>query len=259
MSKHFAAEEKIILIQRFMAGESITDICGAAGISRTIFYHWINAYKKTTPQTGKLVLKPKHPAGKNHYRVTNSSVRKRITALALKSPELSARAIARTVGLSVNPVSKELKQRGLLTRKQREQYLHTHPRQQLSSTEKREIIQRFDSGVNIARLCREYGISRAVFYRWLAQYQNASPPEEQLVPKHPKGERHWRYNAEARQLILKVVQLHPTFGVHKISQVLATQTSRKIFSHDAVHKFLKQQHLNTIEQRLKFAETGRLS
>jgi len=46
MSKHFSAEEKITLIQRFIAGESISGICKSAGISRTILYQWINAYEE---------------------------------------------------------------------------------------------------------------------------------------------------------------------------------------------------------------------
>ena len=44
-------EEKDQLVQRYLNGESATDICMAAGIARSTFYDWIRPYKVTDTNT----------------------------------------------------------------------------------------------------------------------------------------------------------------------------------------------------------------
>lgn len=251
MSKHFSAEEKMQLLQRVHAGESITAICKAKGISRTILYTWMKAYEHTSPKVLHTVLRPKHPSGQKHYRAIESSMSKRIIKLARQHPEYSFRTLAQGIGVSRTYVYKILKQRGMLTKEAREQ--STSSKKQLPAEEKEKIITRFVAGEPITLLCQEYHISSVIFYRWLRNYENKSHLKEALEKKHPKGEQHWRYNKRARKLILALVSEHPEYGVHRISRVLEEQTGKKVFSHHGVHVFLKHLHLNTPKQRIAFA------
>ena len=252
MSKHFSAEEKLQLLQRVNTGESITAICKAEGISRTVLYSWMKAYERTSPKGLHAVLRPKHPSGQKHYRAIESSVSKRIIKLALQHPEYSFRTLAQGIGVSRTFVYKTLKQRGMLTKEAREQ--STYSKKQLPAEEKEKIINRFLAGEPITGLCQEYHISSVIFYRWLRNYENKSHLKEVLQSKHPNGDQHWRYNERARKLILPLVSEHPEYGVHMISRVLEEQTGKKVFSHHGVHVFLKQLHLNTPKQRIAFAK-----
>lgn len=48
-------EEKYQLVQRYLNGEQVTDICMEAGISKSAFYTWIKPYKVTYTDAGYAV------------------------------------------------------------------------------------------------------------------------------------------------------------------------------------------------------------
>jgi len=118
------------------------------------------------------------------------------------------------------------------------------------------MIQRHKGGESVVSLCKEYGVSRNILYRWLNRYEETGQESiEALASRRPRGEEHYRYVPEAPGLILNLVTAHPKYGNIEISRVLEETAGRHILGPTAVHNFLHSMQLSTYEQRVAYART----
>lgn len=111
-------------------------------------------------------------------------------------------------------------------------------------------------GKSVTQVCKAHKISRVIFYRWKARYDQ-SPPKERLknledkkrvIKRHPR-----QVPKEYERLILDLVFNYPEFGVRRITQRLPLNGENKsIVGYHGVQKVLERNNLNTFEKRLIF-------
>ncbi|MDP3955254.1 MAG: helix-turn-helix domain-containing protein, partial [bacterium] len=252
------AQEKLKLIKRVQSGEKLSLVCRQNHLSRTIFYRWLKQYKEAPIKTSR-VLASWNPSGRKHWRKISQVKENQILKLALENPASSPAKLALKTNVSSFAIWQLLKRKGLNTEFLREDYLRRYGRKLIVTAgirDKAAIMRRFESGEKVSYLCREFGISRTIFYRWLKRYQKAREGEREaaLGVLRPEGEKHWRYKSGAKELVLKIVIEHPEFSVHKISEEAAKRWGRSVWSSYGVWSNLKKLNLNTYIQRLAFAQ-----
>ncbi|MBI3486475.1 glycosyltransferase, partial [Candidatus Daviesbacteria bacterium] len=117
------------------------------------------------------------------------------------------------------------------------------------------LVRRYLAGENVTKICTDSHISRTLFYRLLKRYQLAGDQDQNKALKslRPKGVKHWRYNPEVENLVLREVINKPELSVHKISQKVNEQAGKRVVSSFGVYNILKRHNLNTYEYRLRFA------
>jgi len=259
MYRRLSLEAKIDLVKRVGAGESIIKVSLEAGISRTILYRWLKKYVQAAPRAKKLVLASKIASGNKHWKRTPTATERKILKIALKNPNFSPAKIGETAGVSPHGVWNFLKRRGLNTQRARENYIAVYGSSLIRprpASDKLTMIRRFEAGEKISGLCREFGVSRAVFYRWLNRYREVSEEKqrEALENRRPRDERHWRFVPEARELILGEVIKDPALSPAKISKAVEVSTGKRILGSHGVYNLLLREGLNTIDQRQKYAQ-----
>src|SRR3989338_8807539 len=124
------------------------------------------------------------------------------------------------------------------------------------ASDKITMIRRFGQGEKVTVLCREFKVSRTIFYRWLKRY-NKTPLGEQLAALgslRPKGEDHWRHVAGSRETVLEIIAKNPHLSAKKISKNLAYIYGRQILGTHGVHNLLVRENLNTFARRIKYAQ-----
>jgi len=136
---------------------------------------------------------------------------------------------------------------------------------------KLQILDRvLDKSEFIADVCRQEGISRKTFYKWLHRYKSGSEDAglkdklNLLRDRYPNGDSHYKYIPDTRRKeLLRVVKEHPELGVHALSRLMGVRDDgSKLISHNTVHRILKEQDLHTYEKRIEAsrrAETTDLS
>ncbi|OGK19092.1 hypothetical protein A2799_04835 [Candidatus Roizmanbacteria bacterium RIFCSPHIGHO2_01_FULL_39_24] len=116
-------------------------------------------------------------------------------------------------------------------------------------------MRRFEAGEKVAKICRDFGVSRTIFYRWLKRYEQERSSES-LESLRPAGEEHYRFIPEAPELISKIVASDPRLSPQKISTTLNSEASKKLMSPSGVYYVLKRLNLNTYQKRLVFAQSN---
>lgn len=92
-------KERVLLLNRFKEGESVTSLCRDAHISRTIFYRWLKATKS---HVSLEALRSRRPKGENHWRKRRFAQQQpsdfvaAIFRLASESPVYSLEKLYRT-------------------------------------------------------------------------------------------------------------------------------------------------------------------
>jgi cellulose synthase/poly-beta-1,6-N-acetylglucosamine synthase-like glycosyltransferase/transposase-like protein len=129
---------------------------------------------------------------------------------------------------------------------------------ELTPAQRLEMIERaIKYGEPVAKVCRDFEVSRPVFYKWLNRYL-AVPEEERevvLQDKKPKVERYYRQTPEKyEEAILSVVAQYPQFGVARIVEVLPQIAGKPLVGHHGVQNVLRRNNLNTYEQRLAYSQ-----
>ena len=61
-----SAQEKVALIKRVLAGETVVSVCKEAGIAKTVFYDWLKRYKATGGDPNALATTRKYLRGSEH-------------------------------------------------------------------------------------------------------------------------------------------------------------------------------------------------
>ncbi|HUS52013.1 MAG TPA: glycosyltransferase, partial [Candidatus Bathyarchaeia archaeon] len=132
------------------------------------------------------------------------------------------------------------------------------PPQELSPQQRLEMIERVTKfKESVSRVCRDFEVSRPVYYKWLKRYQTA-PEEKRLEAfqdKVPKVERYFRQTPEKYvEAVLAVVSQYPEFGVARIVKTLPEIGSQPIVGHHGVQNVLRRHDLSTYEKRLAYAQ-----
>src|SRR3990167_1409664 len=100
---------------------------------------------------------------------------------------------------------------------------------------------------SVSRLCRQFGISRKTFYKWLKRYQELC--ENGLSDVRPVGNAHHRaIPQENRQQVLDFVVKNPHYSVHRLAQEL------NFIGHHGIQNLLAREDLNTLAKRQLFAQ-----
>src|SRR3989344_8902192 len=117
-------------------------------------------------------------------------------------------------------------------------------RQKLSAKQKLGIFRRAEAGGNVVDICRQAGISRALFYKLRSRYQShmAWKPASRRV------------SAKNQKLILSIVGKHPEYSSLKISKVLPKDHDGKsLVSNHGVQNVLARLDLSTFEKRREYS------
>jgi cellulose synthase/poly-beta-1,6-N-acetylglucosamine synthase-like glycosyltransferase len=202
------------------------------------------------------VLSVKVRKGQDHWKAIGKKSEKSILKLAILHTAYSSRTIGLRLGFSSHGVWNVLKRNGLNTRKVREQYVAFNGKsfvKQVSLADKGAMIHRHERGERPVDLCRTYGISRTVFYRWLKRYRSENNNLSALHSLRPTGEKHWRYVAGAEDQVLDLVILHPEYTSKKLAEVFLQDKGTKIIGAHGIYNILKRHNLNTYEKRLQYA------
>jgi len=263
VSKILSVEEKIRLIKKAQKGDSVSKICKKVQVSRAIFYKWLKTYENAGSRAKKKALTPKYLSGNRHWKKLSTTVEKKILKIAIKDSSFSSQKIAKIVGVSKSGVFDVLKKHGLNTKQLREDYIYRNGKslvKEKSISYKVTMVRRHEAGDRVADICRNFDVSRTIFYRWLKRYSAKKNYDEEvkreaLESLRPKGERHWRFVPEAKNLVLSVVTEHPEYSVHKISKVLFQKDNRHILSSYGVHTLLSRLNLTTYQRRLAYSKT----
>lgn len=128
----------------------------------------------------------------------------------------------------------------------------------LSSKEKQQLVQRARSGEHVSKLAKEAGISRTIFYKWLAEYKKTEQfvqKQALLTSRRPAGETHWRHVPGLHAMILEVVMDYPDLSIDKITKEVHQRSGKKIISRYGTYSLLKKLNLSTAENRHIYAQS----
>lgn len=126
-----------------------------------------------------------------------------------------------------------------------------------SAQERQKLIERVILGKEpVSKVCREAGISRVLFYRWLKKYRQAGERVEALAPgkkKPPVSPR--KVTPKQEEQILAIIKEHPQWSTKKISVALPKDPSGKpIVGNHGVQNTLQRLDLSTKEKRTAYVK-----
>ena len=101
----------------------------------------------------------------------------------------------------------------------------------------------------VSSVCRRYGISRTLYYRWLSRYktlglEGLEPGKRNTVPVNLTP-------PQVENQVLKLIRSHPTFGPREISYLLEEEGQK--LSESGVYNIMRRHGLSTREKRIRFA------
>jgi transposase InsO family protein len=115
---------------------------------------------------------------------------------------------------------------------------------------RRQVIQRAAAGIPVTRVCREAGISRALFYRWKQRYLLYG--DAGLAPRPARPRRWGRQSPPVLEHAVLAYALHcPTHGPHRIAdQLRQRRYGSWRLSATGAYKILRRHGLRTRWERL---------
>ncbi len=117
------------------------------------------------------------------------------------------------------------------------------------------VIARAQALGNVSQACREFGISRTLFYRWRRRYLAYGP--DGLYPKRPGPSRGRppTLSVQAERALLAVALAHPTWGPARIGAHLARpEHGGWNLAPATIYRFLRRVGLQTRYKRLAVLE-----
>ncbi|MDP2650577.1 MAG: transposase, partial [bacterium] len=277
MAKHLPGQKKYKLLEKVLKDkQSVLSVCRHAGISRTIFYRW----KKEFQGHPDKFLDRK----RRFWRQAPPEKEKLVLETVSKHPDYSSHKISQALGinhkgklvLGNHGVQNVLRRLDLSTYKKRLAWkknrlaIEKKPlwfeRKKLSAQKRLEIIKKaVDGGEKVAVLCREFGISRVIFYRWKKRYLEGPKGLElqTLADKVRQVKRYWRQvESHVEQKILDLVLAHPEWSVPKLAVVIrqaqdVKEAGIKAPGYYGVQRVLERNNLNTYQRRLTYRESLR--
>lgn len=119
----------------------------------------------------------------------------------------------------------------------------------LTARARLEMIERVvKNKEKVSSVCREYGVSRVIFYRFKKRYDRAAEDEKlkALSDRKPKVKEYWRQTSSHQvQEIKDIVLKNPNLSSHKIAQLVS-------LGNHGVQNVLKRLGLNTFQKRLAY-------
>lgn len=121
-------DRKVSLLRRFSEGEKISRLCQEAGISRTVFYRWLQLYKQSGEE--RFAVLSARPCRDRHYRF-NKAMEESVLLVVKTHPEYSLNQILSFIATSEHAVFsrsgvyKVLKRFALTTTQDRLAYART--------------------------------------------------------------------------------------------------------------------------------------
>lgn len=249
MYRRLPSSEKKALINRILAGETVSEVCKQEKISRTVFYKWLKENKSEPRRKDK---------NKRHWKRLDKQTEAKIIKFALSNPSFSPQKLASLLNLSSHGVWNVLKRNGFNKQEEREKHSLIYGTCLVKSqpaSNKVTMIRRFEAGEKVSRICKDFGVSRTVFYRWLKRYNEANKSSLALENLRPNGEKHWRFIPGASDLILQVVVEHPEFSPVKIKEALIGLKGKQVVGSHGIYNLLKHLNLNTYQRRLAYANS----
>ncbi|MBI2021504.1 glycosyltransferase [Candidatus Daviesbacteria bacterium] len=266
MPAKLSVQQKIKLVQRALSGENITKLCRETGISRTLLYRFIKLYKE------EKLLKSQEPKAEEIQLVLDLIKSKPNSTISQIISTLPKNEKNRTI-LSQTQVKKILKKLRLdsLRKRRRLAYgtqiklplvessesLLEIKQKQLRPQDRLEMIERVRLGESVIRVCKLYGVSRTIFYRYKARYDQAPDGQklESLWDKKPEVSHYYNQSSEeVEQSVLAAVREYPELSSHKLVWVLPQIGGRPILSNHGVQNVLRRHQLSSYEQRLVFSQ-----
>ena len=258
MLKKLPVDVRLLIVKKALKSENKSQICKQYQISRTLLYRWIKTYESASKRSKRLSLSPKIRQGANHHKSLSSAIQRKIRNLALKNPQLSAQKIAKKTGVSAYGAWITLKRAGISSEVAREQYFARRGKsliKEIPVNDKVTMLRRRESGEKVASICRDFQVSRTIYYRYARRFDEGEGRREALVSLRPRGEKHWRFIPGIREQILNIVVDYPVFSAHKIEVELTVKAGKKVFSDFGVYTYLKKMGLNTYQRRLAYAKS----
>ena len=224
MKRKLSADQVQQLLARASAGEKVSSLCRQFRISRALFYR-IRARWEKLGRHGRLADWRGQVAGVSPRRVSAKN-QKLILSIVGKHPEYSSKKIAKVLPkdrdgkslVSNHGVQNVLARLDLSTFEKRREYSggrrHIPTFGKLRAQDKLTIIRKVEKGVKVANVCRQYGISRTLFYRFFKRYKNAlaagGTSREQLLAsisdQAPVPHHFWRLTpSDVEKKVLEVV------------------------------------------------------
>ncbi len=241
-------EQKILLINQVLAGEKVTDACRRAHVSRAIFYRWMKIYA-----SNRIVGLRKKTYG---YKLTKED-EERILSAILQFPSYTPKELSELLHISTNSIWEVLKHNHINTIPKRKKYLDKKGKniiRMFTVNDKLTMIRQFEKGEKISHICKDYGVSRTAFYKWLKIYKDSTPENKEvfLNSKRRHGENHWRFIKNANEFVLQIVFEHPEYNFRKIANMLTEKNGGKFMSASGIYSVLKRLDLTTYEKRLAY-------
>lgn len=124
----------------------------------------------------------------------------------------------------------------------------------MNAEEKLQILEK-GKIVGVTNTCKEYNISRTLYYRWLSRYKASGLAGLENSLKNTHSLRTRAFNLE--EVVLFVVVKHPEYGPQRISWFLSDEGI--IISTSGVYNILKKHQLNAKLNRVQFSKRKKSS
>ncbi|HUV46561.1 MAG TPA: glycosyltransferase [Candidatus Bathyarchaeia archaeon] len=275
MTTKLSVQQRIRLINKVTKeGRSVSEVCKKAGISRVLFYRLLKRYQEEG------TVRPKKNKGKRPTRRVSEENVIKIISLVKKHPRWSSHQLSQHVSTGNHGVWNVLARLHLNTVKKRE-YFSKQSRNltfgrlrklargeikspkptalKLKASRRLAMIKQIEEGQKpVAQACREFGISRPVFYKWYQRYLEA-PRGQKLVAMKDKERKIERFSRQIpvkyEKAVLQAVVRHPEYGIKKIMVCLPQIAAKPIVGYHGVQRVLERNKLNTYELRKAYAQT----
>ena len=256
--RRFSFDEKMQIISIIREGKPVAETARAEGISRTIIYKWLTVFNQQATETD---FKPLGRAmrKKRGKKATPRLLERKLKKLALKNPSYSIRYIAKRSGVSVGCAWKILHKRDLTTRNSRIRHINLHGARlvHVSSFDERvAMLRRVEAGERISAVCRDFQISRTIFYQWLKSYKQSGSRTEALHDRRQRAEQHWRYIKGVSRHVLVLIEEYPELSLRQLQDIFSDDTG-SIISTSGLYYALRRLGLTTYEDRLRYAKSAK--
>lgn len=238
--------DRELILRRLIHGETMSRVSKEVGVSRTTLYKWLKMRSSGVRNSSRM-------GGKRRISAVK---RRRMVKLALKYPEYSIREISVMSGLSLGFTWSCLKRYSLNTRKQRyRRFLNqgTYLYKRVGGVERTEMIERYYAGEAVVKLCREFGISRTIFYRWVQKYLKETDKSRLFLKRRSKRRGRFRLTKDIDDIICDIVAGDPDLSISELHNRLRLRRMRIGYSrlYDKCRRF----GLNTYRRRLVYANS----
>lgn len=247
-ARYLSNKEKEHIVECIGRGEKISRIAKEIGVSRTTLYKWMRVTS----------FEARGLSHKINRRRISLAKRRKVIELTLKYPYYSIRQISSLSGISIGFVWSLMNKHSLSTKEQRRLHFLTKGTslyKNIRDTDKVIMVGRYRAGEQATRICKEYGVSRTIFYRWLHKCNKARDRYVIFAKGRPRGRAHWRFIAGVEGIVRDLVASNPELSLSRLHNQIKLK-HEKIISRSGLYYVCKRLELTTYEKRLIYAKSG---